>query len=384
MKMVICGDIVPTRLSAPYFETGDIDILFGDVLPLLASADRVVANLECALTNSTEAIKKCGPNLKASPICAKTLKKAGITDCSLSNNHVLDFGEEGLNDTLKALSEEGIHFTGVGKDETDSRKCQIIEEKGVRIALISVAEHEYTYALPDKAGVWPFDPFDTMEDITEAKKQSDFTIVLYHGGKEQCEYPSPRLLKACHAMIRAGADMVFCQHSHCIGCIEDYRGGKILYGQGNFHFIGNRDHPHWKGGLIVQINFNPDAVTDSKPVHGNGPGDEIKQGFIKKIDFEVIPVVVKDPGIILANGDCKKQIMDGIAERSRSLYDGTWLAGWLEFCKANAKSYTNAVAKSFAGHEPDSPGEAFPHYLDCEAHTDVLRELYQTYHKKRV
>ena len=115
MRIIVCGDTVPTQISAPYFEKGDVSILFNDILPLFKTADRVIVNLECALTDSEGAIKKCGPNLKAAPVCAHTIRNAGVTDCSLSNNHILDFGVEGLNDTIAALKDAGLHYTGVGE-----------------------------------------------------------------------------------------------------------------------------------------------------------------------------------------------------------------------------------------------------------------------------
>ncbi len=363
MRLIICGDTVPTVTSEPVFKKKDMKALLGDIpKQVFAGADRVLVNLECALTESEGAILKMGPNIKASPSCVWALKDAGITDCALSNNHVLDYGEKGLKDTVAALKRAGIRYTGIGKNEADSRRDHIIEEKGVRVAVIAVAEHEYTYALPDRAGVRPFDEFETMEDISAAADQSDYVVVLYHGGKEQSPYPSPRLRKACRAMARAGADVVICQHSHCIGCMEVYGGAYLLYGQGNFHFIWHSDHLHWQNGLIVQLDLDED------------------------LRFKVIPVMVKTPGVDLAKGDDGKAIMDGFKERSRVMRlkdESQWLKEWRNFCSGVAPNYTKAVSRAFEGHDPVAPGEVFPHYLDCEAHTDVLRELYKSYHKRQ-
>ena len=74
------------------------------------------------------------------------------------------------------------------------------EKDGVRVTLINVCEHEYTYATETRVGARPFDEFETMQDIREAKKDADYVIVVYHGGKELCQYPSPRLMKACREM----------------------------------------------------------------------------------------------------------------------------------------------------------------------------------------
>ena len=130
MKIIICGDLSVTNNTRPVFEAQDKDAAFADVQGLFATADRVMVNLECALTDSEHRIKKCGPNLKGPKATADTLKAVGVTECLLSNNHIFDFGVEGALDTLKALDESGLEYTGFGKDYEDSRRDLIIEKNG--------------------------------------------------------------------------------------------------------------------------------------------------------------------------------------------------------------------------------------------------------------
>ena len=103
MRITICGDLSISETSAPAFEAGDAAAAFGRVTDVFAKSDRVLVNLECALTDSEHKIIKKGPNLKGPKATAATLKKAGVTDCMLSNNHIFDFGVEGLVDTLEQL-----------------------------------------------------------------------------------------------------------------------------------------------------------------------------------------------------------------------------------------------------------------------------------------
>ena len=226
-----------------------------------------------------------------------------------------------------------------------------------RAAIVAVCEHEYSYALRDRYGSNPFDPFDTMEDIALAKEQADYVIVMYHGGKEQCEYPSPRLRKACRAMVRAGADIVLCQHSHCVGCREEYRGGEIVYGQGNFNFVKYIDHPHWHNGLMMDVQLEGD------------------------LKVEYIPVVAADEGIELAKGAEREAILSGFAERSALLQDEEqWLAAWKAFCES-MPNYIAAVRDAYTDvPEGEMCRQIFPHYLDCEAHLDVWQTIYKTWH----
>lgn len=353
--MILCGDVCPTHITERYFDECDIKALFADVLDVFANADRVIINLECAITDSENEIKKFGPNLKGPVNTAKALKMSGVTDCGLSNNHTFDFGIEGFEDTIKALKDNDIFCTGFGDNEEISRKNHIIEIKGKRVAIVAVCEHEYSYALFDRIGARPYDPYDTMEDIRKAKAEADFVVVMYHGAKEYSEVPSPRVRKLCQAMIKNGADLVMTQHSHCIGCHEKFLDGEIVYGMGNFHFVKYPDQPVFNKGLMIKV--------------------DIENGF--KLTY--IPTVSTDTGIRLANEEEKKEILDAFEEISSALHNGEWLDIWHEFCESNAELYNNVLKNTYLASEENTHRELFAHFLDCEAHTDVWRELFKTW-----
>ncbi len=357
MKLFIGGDISPTAASEPFMASGDIRTSFGDVCDLVKGADLFIVNLECALTERNTPIRKCGPNLKARPSCARTLKKLGVTDAGLSNNHVYDYGSAGFHDTLFTLEQVGIRYTGVGRNEQDARKPHYMNVCGKTIALICVCEHEYSYALPDREGCWGFDPFETMEDIAIAKANSNYLIVLYHGGKEQCRYPSPRLRRACQAMVRAGADLILCQHSHCIGVSEKYHEGNIVYGQGNFNFVANQEHPHWRNGLLLEVDLDESMIPT----------------------FIFHPLKINEHGVELCQNEEKQRLLDEFFARTAVLEDyEAWMAEWNGFCLSVKPAYRRAIAIAFED-DTETPQQIFPHYLDCEAHTDVWRQLYPTW-----
>ena len=362
MKLIICGDLSVTPTTKDVFAAQDKDAAFADVQGLFATADRVIVNLECALTDSENRIKKFGPNLKGPKTTADTMKAAGITDCSLSNNHIFDFGKEGAHDTLEQLDRVGLGYTGYGNNYEDSRKNMYIEKDGVKVGIVNVCEHEYTYATADREGARPFDEFETMEDIREAKRNADKVIVTYHGGKELCRYPSPRLMKACREMVRCGADVVFCQHSHCIGCFETFEGAHILYGQGNFHFPDPNDTEMWNEGLVACLDITKDDV---------------------KIEY--VPVKSTHTGIRLATEEEKEKVISEMLVRNGHIQDGSWIEGWRAFCQSEKPNYVRAMVGKFGGRESYTMEDncdqyqLFAHYLDCEAHTDVWRELYKTY-----
>ncbi len=353
MKLMFCGDFVPTKITEQRFINKDMGT-FGDVVPLLKSADRVFVNLECALTNSENRIKKFGPCLKGAPECADILPLAGITDAALANNHAFDFGEVGMRDTLANLDRVGIPYTGVGENDEDSRKLYFVEQDGKKIAIVNVCEHEYSYATPSRIGTNPFDPFLTMQDVRAAKKQADFVIVIYHGAKEHCRYPSPRVRNLCHELAHNGADAVLLQHSHCIGCYENYEGCHIVYGQGNFHFCMNVPMESWWSGLVVEIR-----VED-------------------KLEIDFHPIECSEEGIWLAKGEAYDKIMQPFYARNQELLNGEWIKGWRAFCESVKEKYA-AVIVGLGPDAEEGKNQRFAHYLDCEAHTDVWREIFPTW-----
>jgi len=357
MKTLLMGDLCPTDDNKEFFQKEDLNTLFTDTLPLFEGNDFTILNLECAITESENAIKKFGPNLKAPIETVNIMKKLNVDYCGLSNNHIFDFGIEGANDTINALEKAGIECTGFGANYEDSRKNLYIEKNGERIAIVAVCEHEYSYALDDRMGSRPFDEFDTMEDIRNAKKESDRVIVLYHGGKEHSKYPSPRLIRVCRAMAKNGADVVLCQHTHCIGSYEKFNDCHILYGQGNFHFVREvAPTALWNSLLAVKY--------DTKS---------------HEIDF--IPIVNTKNGITLAKDKEKVELMSGFEKRNEELQNGEWKKGWHDFCLSVEEQYKTVLKNACTEEATDRQNANFGHYLDCEAHTDVWRELFPTWNQ---
>ena len=363
MRTLLLGDTAPVYATKEAFRNKETDKLFTNVRDYMKDADYCFVNLECALTESTGNIKKFGPNLAAPIETADVLKEVGVDLCGLSNNHTFDLGVQGIKDTLSALDNAGIAYTGWGKNYEDSRTDYTVECDGQRITFITVCEHEYSYALENRMGARPYDEYDTMEDIRKAKAKADRVIVIYHGGKEYCRYPSPRLLKLCRAMAKNGADVVICQHSHCIGCYELYEGCHILYGQGNFHFVKYLDNETWNQGLMAQLDFDEETG---------------------KFDMKLIHVMAENTGIRLADEAEAEVILRQMRERDQKLLDGSWVDGWREFCESVRPGYEASVYNAQDDAENPRKKEHFAHYLDCEAHTDVYRELFATWHKKGI
>lgn len=351
MKVLLFGDVFPTPETEKMFEQVQTDALFTDVRSLFDDADFAFVNLECPLTDCDTPIVKIGPPLKAPFNTAKVLKELGVNCCGMSNNHAFDYGPQGIRDTRKTLDEVGIDYTGFGENYEDSRKNYVFEKNGQKITIITVSERNFSYASEDRMGCRPFDEFDTIADIRKAKAESDRVIVLYHGAKENCRYPSPRVRKVYRAMVDNGADVVINQHTHCIGSYENYNDGHILHGQGNFHFIRHNRPEGWFSSLATIYNTETN-------------------------DIEFLPIATDKYSISLAKGEAAQKIMDDFHARSEELHNGKWKDGWHEFCESQRGQYLE-VLKNMENAEPFGYDyNLLAHFIDCQANIDAWSELF--------
>lgn len=253
-RIIIGADLVPTESNKHLFVEGDKQALLGAELSnILSDATYRIFNLEVPLTDTSSPIRKCGPNLIA-PIATINGYKAIDADIlTLANNHILDQGEQGLNSTCEILKKNNIAYLGAGKDPAEAAEPYIFTFAQKKIGIYACVEHEFSLVTENSAGANPFDPLESPDHIARLKSMCDFVIVLYHGGKEHYRYPSPNLQKVCRKLIDKGADIVVCQHSHCVGCEEKYRDGTIVYGQGNFLFDASESE-YWQTSLLIELD----------------------------------------------------------------------------------------------------------------------------------
>ena len=269
--LTIClgGDIVPTKINEQLFIAGDGKRLLGnELLNILASSDANIFNLETPLCDELEPIVKCGPNLHAKSDCVKGLKAMHITAVGCANNHTLDQGEKAMFHTEHLLKEQGIDVFGIGANLSEASKPYIIEKNGHRVGIYACAEHEFTIATETKAGANPYDALYSFDQVADLKSVCDYVIVMFHGGKEYYRYPSPDIQRICHRFVEKGADLVVTQHTHCIGCRENYQNGVIVYGQGNFLFEQSAfvDEEFYANGLLLKINIGKSKSIEEIPV----------------------------------------------------------------------------------------------------------------------
>lgn len=290
-KLIICGDVLPTDINMKMFEDGSIEnIISPEILKIIRQADYRVANLEGCFTDGNEPIIKTGPNLKASVKAFDGFKKIGFDMVGLANNHSMDYGVEGLTSTIDLLDKNCISWCGVGKTLSEAYREHIAEIGNKRVGFIALAESEFTIAQKNSPGAACFDDLDSPDFISSVKKNVDYLVVLYHGGKEYYRYPAPYVQKRCRKLVDKGANLVVTQHSHCVGCMEDYNSGTIVYGQGNFLLSRGPDNDYRKSGLILSVDLESGGL-ELNVVMRDGVGirlaneneyQEVKDAFLKR------------------------------------------------------------------------------------------------------
>ena len=366
MQLLIAADLVPTKSNIDLFNKADIKTLLGEELfSIWNLADVRIFNLEVPLVDKKNPIDKCGPNLIAPTSTAKGIKALKPSLITLANNHIMDQGIQGLNSTREILNSYNIPYIGVGDNLFEASKPYILNQEGIRIGIYACAEHEFTIAEEDKPGANPFDPLESLDHIYNLKKKCDYIIVLYHGGKEHYRYPSPYLQKVCRKMVDKGANLVITQHSHCIGCYEEYKDSTIVYGQGNFIFDKSNSE-FWQTSLIIKF------VIDNNNVY---------------VDY--IPITKKDNVIRLAKGDQSQKILESFYKRSKNILEEGYIEEqYREFAQKNIDNYLRYFSgfnkwisridryllKDFLVKIKYNKKKllALQNYIECEAHRELV------------
>ena len=318
ITLSIMGDICPDWGFPDSFALGKPEKVFGDVLPLIREADYAIANLECPASNVGVPIKKTGPNLRCRKSDIAVLKRAGLDAVSLANNHIYDYGETAFRDTMDVLIDNELAFFGAGETREEAKRPLIVEVKGWRVAALSFAEEEFNCVTDNHGGARLFDPYESLDAIRELRKDVDYLIVLYHGGIEEYKLPSPLLQKKCRAMAQAGADIVLCQHSHCIGTAEDFSNSVILYGQGNAIFGRHEGDTAWNQGMLVTI--------------------ELSDGGAPQVSFRVFEAGTD--GIALLSDASQEIRLTKLRNDSSCIDDAAYIKKqWDEFCESKKALY---------------------------------------------
>lgn len=375
-RLIIGADLVPTKSNAMLFSDGDCSALVGEeLLNLINSADFSIFNLETPLSDIKSPIMKCGPCLVAPTATVKGLSAISPHAFTLANNHIMDQGVNGLMSTMKTLDSAGLQYFGAGRSLAEANEPLVISIAGTTVGLYGCVEHEFSVAGKSSPGAAPYDPLESFDHVKDLASHCNYTVVLYHGGKEHFRYPSPELRRRCRKFAECGADLVVCQHSHCVGCKEEWAGSTLVYGQGNFLF-DHSSSEYWKTGLLIEVELLDEP----------------------KIKYH--PIVKDAERVRMAHGDKASEILSSFNDRSREIvepgyveqkyteYAMTYIDSYLASCIPGSRTIIFRVLNKLCGGTLPRKllGKekllSLLNHIECEAHSELgiagLRALTNT------
>lgn len=240
ITLVAVGDIMLGGTAEEIMLINGYDYPFKHTQHLLGNADIVIGNLEGPLTNSETPEASDKQYLFRSPpqSVAPALRRAGFNAMSLANNHILDYGTSGMNDTVQSLDQFGITSVGVGQNLNEARAGRIIRTAHGDVALLSysLTFPESFWATDTRPGTAFGHRNQIVEDVQRLGQQADYIVVSFHWGREKTETLRPYQPRLARAAIDAGADVVLGHHPHILQAIEKYKQGLIIYSLGNYVF----------------------------------------------------------------------------------------------------------------------------------------------------
>jgi poly-gamma-glutamate synthesis protein (capsule biosynthesis protein) len=246
---------------------------------LLSRADLTVANLETALTDRGEGARK-EFTFRSPPSILNGLQAVGVDVVSMANNHGLDFGPDGLEDSLEAKRRAPIPVVGIGANDAEAFAPARFTVKGLRIAVIGATQvldasliTSWT-ATATHGGLASAKRVDRLvAEVKRARSTSDIVIVFLHWGTEKNECPNPAQKQLARTLAEAGTTLIIGGHAHRVQS-GGYLGQSFVdYGLGNFGFHASSPDAAHTGVLMVTMQgrtvkgyaWSPGLIRDAKP-----------------------------------------------------------------------------------------------------------------------
>jgi poly-gamma-glutamate synthesis protein (capsule biosynthesis protein) len=247
ITLALTGDVMLGRGVAEAVDRRLVrsEELWGDVRPLLDSADLRIINLECPLTDHeqrwTRTLKR--PHFRAPPSAIETLLAARIDACSLANNHTVDFEERGLLDTIEHLDDAGIRHAGAGRDREEAAAPAVLSVRGERVGLLAFTDNMPPFAAGDDHPGTNYLPVSSEPEVLRRvevavsslrEMGADTIIFSNHWGPNRVLRPKGHFRSFAHAVMDRDVDVYYGHSAHVFQGVELYRGKPILYDTGDF------------------------------------------------------------------------------------------------------------------------------------------------------
>lgn len=312
-SIIIAGDIC-LRGRTQDLSSCKLSQLVQSVKPIIQSADAALVNLETAVMQSSIlAIAKAGPVIGTDARVLELIREVGFSGVTLANNHFADYGAEGVKESLLLLDEFKLWSVGAGLNASAAAQIKHLHVGDKNVVVINACEHEFTIASDEEPGCNALDPLKICIQITNAKKDADYAVVIIHGGHEHYNLPSPRMQELYRSFVDYGADVVVNHHQHCYSGYEIYKGSPIVYGLGNFFFDWPGQNSDWNEGYMVRFEFGQEIKMRLIPYIQNAESLGIRlMNEEEKKKFEMQQETLN---VIIAN---KKQLQEHFFEWAKS------------------------------------------------------------------
>ena len=328
ITVALVGDVMLGRGVNDALRTLRPEQPWGDVLPLLVSADLRIVNLECALTDHERPWTRTPKvfHFRADPSAVEVLRAARVDCCSLANNHTLDFEERGLLDTLEHLKAAGIRYAGAGLDREEATRPALLtarSDRTGRVALLAFTDNEPPFAArPGRPGT-NYLPVSLEPDVlrrveamvTAVREEGAETVVFSnHWGPNMVQRPSALFRQFAHAVIDRGADVYYGHSAHIFQGVEIYRGKPILYDTGDFiddYAVDPRLRNDWsflfkiflEGGEFRRLELSPVTLPYARVQLAKGSEKEAILDRMERLSGEMgTAFVCREGRLVLEHG----------------------------------------------------------------------------------
>ncbi|MBN1481706.1 CapA family protein [candidate division KSB1 bacterium] len=256
ITLAAAGDLMMSSWIIDVVNEQGVDFPFDSTRDFIETADVAIANLEAPLTAQGERFADKKYTFKVPPHFVTGIANAGFDVVTMANNHIVDFGCEGIVNTFIALQEAGIYFCGAGDNREQACAPTIMDVNGMKIAFIgfSMTYPEEFWATTTRCGTcYPTEEV-LYQSITEAERMADLTVVSFHWGAEK--YSSPRAYQMAYGRLAIdfGADLVLGHHPHVLQGLEIYKGKLIAYSLGNYVFASYSNSA--TTSMILRVKFD--------------------------------------------------------------------------------------------------------------------------------
>ncbi|HZK23992.1 MAG TPA: CapA family protein [Oscillospiraceae bacterium] len=289
LTIMAMGDIMLDQLTRQKLKEYDPTYPFLRVKELLKQGDVIFGNLETPISARGTPLAGKKYTFSAAPFSVQCLEDAGINMVSLANNHIMDYGEEALSDTLNILAEHNITSAGAGMNSTQAHSGTILEIQGYRVALLAYtddfavpAQHRALWqASEQKPGAAIVHDTNRIKaDIQRLRTKADLVMVSFHWGYEYTTNVAAEQQKLGHLAIDAGADLILGHHPHVPQGVEIYKGKPIVYSLSNFVFYPFANRPETQDTFILQAKYENGRITALSliPILGGNSQPYLPQG----------------------------------------------------------------------------------------------------------